>query len=245
MICAISAVSILILTAGCSTGGGGDLRSPDAEMNGNGDLVKPSSPETGKNGDPRVTLEMNAHGDLEEVETPAADVKDAPVPKVTNPQSFGKPTQLGQYLLADKGMLAGPRASVRVYAEQAETGDVESMTRLAVCYYLGSGTQVQHGLARKWFTRSAEENDKKAQFALGFMLEHAEGGDANPHEALKMYMKSAEGHGRYSELAQAEVDRLSKSLAPSEVALAKKEVIDWFNKSMLRKTKLEKTRRPY
>ncbi len=152
---------------------------------------------------------------------------------------------LQQHLIEDRGILTGVRASLRVFTEQAETGDSDSQTRLAVCYYLGIATEVDKKAARNWFEKAAESNNKKAQYALGYMLEHGEGGIKNKSEALKMYMKSAEGNDPYSDLAQREVDRMEMEIPPSEAARLKQEVIDWFNLSMSRKTKREKTQRHY
>ena len=167
--------------------------------------------------------------------------KDVPV----NPQSFGRPTLLGKHLLADKGLFFGPRASVKIYTEQAESGDVDAMARVAVCHYLGRGTTVDYGAALQWFQKAAEQNDKKSQFALGYMYENGEGTDKKQLEALRWYMKGAEGHGPYAELSQEQVDRLSKEMRPEDVERIRQEVVDWYNMSDNRKRNVDKLRRPY
>lgn len=158
----------------------------------------------------------------------------------------GENGNLKQRLLDEKGVLgAGPRASVSIYTEQAKAGDSDAQTRLAVCHYVGQGTAENQNEAKKWFASAAEANDKKAQYCLAYMFEHGEGGPEDKREAYRWYQCAAEGQGGYSSRAEKEVTRLSHDFDPAERSKVRKEVLDWFNASNLRKTKAEKTRRAY
>lgn len=221
--CAVCICAILFSVQSCGTKNDAAVQKvPGTTDSGNGDLT--AVEETKANPDGAL---------LSKKETPV------------NPQSFGRPTLLGKHLLADKGFFFGPRASVKIYTEQAEAGDVDAMTRVAICHYLGRGTTVNYGSARQWFEKAADQNDKKSQFALGYMFEHGEGVDKDLKTALKWYMKGAEGHGQYATLSQENVERLSKELAPEEVNRLRQEVVDWYNMSNQRKRNVEKLRRPY
>ncbi len=224
MIPALVAVTLAAVVGmqSCGTGNGATVsKVPGTTDSGNGDVVADGGESPGV---PQVDPSK----------------KDVPV----NPQSFGRPTLLGKHLLADKGLFFGPRASVKIYTEQAESGDVDAMVRVAVCHYLGRGTTVDYGAALQWFQKAAEQNDKKSQFALGYMYENAEGTDRKQLEALRWYMKGAEGHGQYAELSQEQVDRLSKEMKPDEVEQIRQEVVDWYNAGN-RKRNVDKLRRPY
>ncbi len=153
---------------------------------------------------------------------------------------------LKKRLIDERGILyAAPRASISIYTEQAKAGDSDAQTRLAVCYYVGQGTEENKGEAKKWFTSASEANDKKAQYCLAYMIEHGEGGSADKREAFLWYQIAAEGTGKYPSLADIEVVRLSSDFDQIEKDRIKKEVLDWFNLSKHRKTKAEKTRRSY
>ncbi len=153
---------------------------------------------------------------------------------------------LRQRLIDDKGVLgAVPRASVGIYSEKAKAGDTDAQRRLAVCYYVGTGTTENEGEARKWFKSASEANDKRAQYCLAYMLDKGEGGPADKREAFFWYQVAAEGQGGYAGLAEKEVARMSADFDQVERDRIKKEVLAWFNASNLRKTKAEKSRRSY
>jgi len=170
---------------------------------------------------------------------------DEPV-AIIDVQKVNAPKDLMDLFLKDKGIMGhGPRGSVNIFKESAASGDVDAQKRLAVCYYIGAGTQMDHVSARKWFRKAADENDKKSQYALGFMNEYGEGGPVDKREALKMYLTASEGHDQYSALAQKATLRMLKDFPKDEAVKVKKEVVDWYNLSNQRKTKREKKRRPY
>lgn len=221
LIATIVCASMLLLQSCGSKGGVDAPKVPGTTDSGNGDVVDPKEAGAGPDG--------------------ALAKKDTPV----NPQSFGTPTLLGKHLLADKGFFFGPRASVKIYTEQAEAGDVDAMARVAVCHYLGRGTTVNYGAARHWFEKAADQNDKKSQFALGYMFENGEGADKDQKTALRWYLKGSEGTGQYAQLSQESVERLSKDLPSDEVKRLRQEVVDWYNMSNARKRNVEKLRRPY
>lgn len=153
---------------------------------------------------------------------------------------------LKKLLVDERGVLAAtPRASVRIYKDQANAGDVDAQTRLGVCYYIGQGIEEDKGEAKKWFAKASEANDKKAQYCLAYLLEHGEGGPEDKREAFLWYQISAEGHDSYAKRSEDAVNRMSADFDAVEKERVRKEVLDWFKLSKQRKTKAEGFRRSY
>src|SRR5882672_6294644 len=87
---------------------------------------------------------------------------------------------------ADRKMLAEIRAG-------ADKGDAKAQYELGRAFFSGT-----HGVAKddaeavKWFRKAAEQNDARAQAALGVRYAKGQGVAKNKAEAVKWYRKAAE-----------------------------------------------------
>jgi len=59
-------------------------------------------------------------------------------------------------------------------------------------YAKGRGVKKDQAMARKWYRKAAEQNDKKAQYNLGVMCFNGIGGKKDLQEAKKWLKKSYE-----------------------------------------------------
>ncbi len=86
------------------------------------------------------------------------------------------------------------RTAYAVLSKEDVCEDKVAQYYLGVMHINGEGVSQDYDLAKKWFEKSAEQDDPDAQNYLGNMykLGWATGGIKKPAEAFKWYMKSAE-----------------------------------------------------
>lgn len=84
-------------------------------------------------------------------------------------------------------------AALEILIPAAEAGDPNAQNIVGDAFDSGSGVEVDHMLARDWWTKSADQGFSKALFNLGKMLsEGREGVEPNYTEAKQRLMTAAE-----------------------------------------------------
>src|SRR5467141_3205298 len=87
---------------------------------------------------------------------------------------------------ADRKVLAEIRAG-------ADKGDAKAQYELGRAFFSGTlGVAKDEAEAVKWFRKAAEQNDARAQAALGVRYAKGQGVAKNKAEAVKWYRKAAE-----------------------------------------------------
>ncbi len=79
------------------------------------------------------------------------------------------------------------------FTSSANLGDVLGQYNLGLCYYFGTGTDVNYEKAVKWFGKSAEQGYVDAQYNLGVCYSKGQGVPSSCVEAYKWYKKAADG----------------------------------------------------
>ena len=79
------------------------------------------------------------------------------------------------------------------FTSSANLGDVLGQYNLGLCYYFGTGTDVNYEMAVKWFEKSAEQGYVDAQYNIGVCYSKGQGVPSSCVEAYKWYKKAADG----------------------------------------------------
>ncbi|CCQ75688.1 exported protein of unknown function [Magnetospira sp. QH-2] len=73
----------------------------------------------------------------------------------------------------------------------AEDGHAEAQHLMGYMYRYGEGVPQNHGIARKWYEKSAEQGLVKSHYSLGLQYFHGMGGDVDFNKAESYFMHSA------------------------------------------------------
>lgn len=79
------------------------------------------------------------------------------------------------------------------FTSSANLGDVLGQYNLGLCYYFGTGTDINYEKAVKWFGKSAEQGYVDAQYNIGVCYSKGQGVPSSCVEAYKWYKKAADG----------------------------------------------------
>jgi len=90
----------------------------------------------------------------------------------------------GEYVAYDRADYA---TALKIWMEQARTGDAEAQTYVAEIYEKGLGTAPDYELAAIWYRRAAEQGFSRAQLALGYLYEKGLGVEQDLAEAMNLY----------------------------------------------------------
>ena len=77
--------------------------------------------------------------------------------------------------------------------ELAEKGDAEAQFQLAEKYYYGEGIEKDRAQSFKWASRSAAQNNPKAQYRLAWIYRQGREIAKDEDKAKALFKKSAEG----------------------------------------------------
>ncbi len=94
----------------------------------------------------------------------------------------------GEYTAFDRADYA---TALKVWLDQAKTGDPEAQTYVGEIYEKGLGLQPDYEVAAIWYRRAAEQNYTRAQINLGNLYEKGLGVDKNPIVALNWYRRAS------------------------------------------------------
>ena len=94
----------------------------------------------------------------------------------------------GEYTAFDRADYA---TALKVWLDQAKTGDAEAQTYVGEIYEKGLGLSPDYEVAAIWYRRAAEQNFTRAQINLGNLYEKGLGVAKNPVEALNWYRKAS------------------------------------------------------
>lgn len=130
------------------------------------------------------------------------------------------------------GMPQDHAAAAVWFRRAAERGDPLAQHSLATQYRLGQGVTQNDETAASWFRRAANQGHASAQFDLALL--HVEG-KGMPQDRIQAYMwfglaaqNSPPGKDRQDALACQK--RLGRGMKPSQVAEAKKRMLEWRSK---------------
>jgi len=94
----------------------------------------------------------------------------------------------GEYTSFDRADYA---TALKVWLEQAKTGDAEAQTYVGEVYEKGLGLSPDYEVAAVWYQRAAQQNFTRAQINLGNLYEKGLGVSKNPVLALNWYRQAS------------------------------------------------------
>jgi len=94
----------------------------------------------------------------------------------------------GEYTSFDRADYA---TALKVWLEQAKSGDAEAQTYVGEIYEKGLGLTPDYAVAAIWYRRAAEQDFTRAQINLGNLYEKGLGVTNNPIEALNWYRRAS------------------------------------------------------
>lgn len=113
------------------------------------------------------------------------------------------------------------------YDKAAARGDAEAQYYIGLRYYQGVGGKTQsYAEAVKWFRKSAEQGNARAQLAMGVCYDNGDGVLQSYEEAVKWYRKSAEQGD-----AQAQYELGRCYYEGNGVEVSHTEALKWFRKA--------------
>lgn len=112
---------------------------------------------------------------------------------------------LGDFYLIPDTVYYNPQEGARLVLAGALNNNARAENLVGKCYFNGTGIGEDKITARKWFTKSAEQNNPAALYNLAVCFELGEGGEQNTSMALQLYLKSgnlgyADGQVKLSQL---------------------------------------------
>jgi len=90
----------------------------------------------------------------------------------------------GEYVAYDR---ANYQTALKVWMQQAETGDPEAQNYVGEIYAKGLGTDPDYVLAAQWYEKAAAQGLTRAKINLGFLYEEGLGVAKDPQKALNLY----------------------------------------------------------
>jgi TPR repeat protein len=136
---------------------------------------------------------------------------------------------LGQARLGTPGYdayeLADYETALKHWLVEAEAGDADIQTRIALMYLLGEGSEKNPKRAAHWFNEAAEQNFGKAQYQLGRLYASGVGVEQNDIKAF-VVMSAAIENG--SPRATTDLAIVAARLSPDQKATAEKSLAEWW-----------------
>lgn len=113
----------------------------------------------------------------------------------------------GEYVLYSR---ANYQSALRVWMDQARSGDAEAQVIVGEIYERGLGIAPNYKEAANWYRKAAEQGDSQAQRHLGYLYEQGLGVEQDMLKALEWYRKSTGGQAEDLILASAAEEKLKK-----------------------------------
>jgi len=95
------------------------------------------------------------------------------------------------YEYARHGIQVDVNAAFQWFEKAAESGHVEAMTELGLCYELACGVEQSDEQALEWYTKAANLGHVTAKFSVGEAFEEARGVPQSDEEACLWYYRAA------------------------------------------------------
>lgn len=90
----------------------------------------------------------------------------------------------GEYVAYDR---ANYQTALKVWLQQAETGDPEAQNYVGEIYAKGLGTDPDYGKAAEWYQKAVAQGYARAKINLGFLYEEGLGVEKDQQKALNLY----------------------------------------------------------
>lgn len=97
---------------------------------------------------------------------------------------------LGDFYLIPDTVYYNPQEGARLVLAGALNNQADAENLVGKCYFDGTGVNEDKITARKWFTKSAEQDNSAALYNLAVCFELGEGGEQNTSKALQLYLRS-------------------------------------------------------
>ena len=101
------------------------------------------------------------------------------------------------HLEGEEGLEQDDFKATALFREAADRGDTIAETRLAACYFEGTGVEQSYALAAEWGRKAADQGDAGAQFFVGTLYARGKEGVKKDLPMGKMYLElcAAQGYG--------------------------------------------------
>ncbi len=117
----------------------------------------------------------------------------AVAPSGENPENSSSVFFLNPKLIASAAAAVRQRQeNFQSLIERAEGNDLQAQHELALCYYIGNGTNQNYKSAAYWFTHAANMGHAVAQYHLGVCYENGLGVEQDDAKALGWYREAAQ-----------------------------------------------------
>ncbi len=94
----------------------------------------------------------------------------------------------GEYVAFDR---ANYQTALKVWMQQAETGDAEAQNYVGEIYAKGLGIEPDYVQAAAWYQKAAAQGLTRAKINLGFLYEEGLGVEKDPQKALNLYREGS------------------------------------------------------
>ncbi len=143
----------------------------------------------------------------------------------------------GEYTAFDRADYA---TALKVWLDQAKTGDPEAQTYVGEIYEKGLGLSPDYEVAVIWYRRAADQGFTRAQINLGNLYEKGLGVKKNPVEALNWYRKAS---GLESDNLQYASTIIANEVLQTELSSLQGKYSDLETSQQRTKAELEKARK--
>ncbi|WP_157497043.1 caspase family protein [Hahella ganghwensis] len=143
----------------------------------------------------------------------------------------------GEYTAFDRADYA---TALKVWLDQAKTGDPEAQTYVGEIYEKGLGLTPDYEVAAIWYKRAAQQNFTRAQINLGNLYEKGLGVKKDPIQALNWYRKAS---GLNSDNLQYASTIIANEVLQSELSSLQGKVSELETTQQQTKAELERARK--
>jgi TPR repeat protein len=115
--------------------------------------------------------------------------------------------------------------ALKHWLPEAEAGDPDIQSRIAMMYLLGEGSEKNPEKAAQWFMESAKQNFGKAQYQLGRLYAAGNGVEQDNAMAFVMWNTAVENGATR---ATSDLSELATKMTLEEKAQGKKKLAEWW-----------------
>ena len=128
---------------------------------------------------------------------------------------------LGHLYAKGQGVAQDQDAALTWFRAAARGGDTYGQFALGYLYEHGQGVGRDLNAAARWYRAAAEQGNLAAQNNIGLMYEQGRGVPQDYVRAYHWYARAATGAGRDRDRAARNLVKVSRKMAPAEIAAAK------------------------
>ncbi|HIF09633.1 MAG TPA: sel1 repeat family protein [Sneathiellales bacterium] len=115
--------------------------------------------------------------------------------------------------------------ALKHWLPQAEAGDPDIQTRIAMMSLLGEGTEKSASQAAHWFMEASKQNFGKAQYQLGRLYATGDGVEQDKAMAFVLWSAAVENGATRS---NTDLGELIATLTPNERTLGNQKLAEWW-----------------